>query len=98
MHLHLGGKESDIVVFLIQYVDRVVLLETNSHIHFRTQPAGKNLLALSQSWLANLEHQIADAMNEARVATNDAARGAAEEKRSRLAASIAAFKAKAGIT
>ncbi len=149
MHLHLGGKESDILVFLIQYVDRVVLLETNSHIHFRTQPsnrgktpgisiaerscavsshakmaeirdavtrcrrllhlrargfapltqpAGKNLLALSQSWLANLEHQIADAMNEARVATNDAARGAAEEKRSRLAASIAAFKAKAGIT
>jgi hypothetical protein len=94
----LGGKESDVLVFLIQYTDRVVLLETNSHIHFRTHPAGKNLLALSQSWLANLEHEIADAINEARNATEDAARRTGEEKRTRLAASVAAFKAKAGLS
>lgn len=98
MHLHLGGKESDILVFLIQYADRVVLLETNSHIHFRTQPAGKNLLALSQAWLSSLEHKVAEAMNQAQTATDHAARLAAEEKRTRLAASVAAFKAKAGIT
>jgi hypothetical protein len=30
MHLHLGGKGSDTLLFLIQYSDRVVLLESNS--------------------------------------------------------------------
>lgn len=50
MHLHLGGKDSDVILFLIQYADRVVLLETNTHVHFRTQPAGKNIIALTQAW------------------------------------------------
>ena len=43
MHLHLGGRDSDVLMFLIQYSDRVVLLESNTHVHFRTQPAGKNI-------------------------------------------------------
>ncbi len=90
MHLHLGGKNSDTIVFLIQYADRVVLLETNTHVHFRTQPAGKNILALSQSWLRNLESALAEAATK-----RDGARSEAE--RAALAASIAAFKAKAGL-
>jgi hypothetical protein len=57
MHLHLGGKGSDVLVFLIQYADRVVLLETNFHAHFRTQPAGRNIVALAQAWFHDLERE-----------------------------------------
>jgi len=95
MHLHLGGKNSDIVLFLIQYADQVVLLETNSHVHFRTQPAGKNILALSQSWLSHLEREMDDAA--VRRDAGEAERDRAETRRAEIAAAIAAFKAKAGI-
>ena len=37
---------------------QVVLLVTNTHGHQRTLPAGKNILALSNSWLWNLERDI----------------------------------------
>ena len=92
MHLHLGGKYSDTLVFLIQYADRVVLLETNTHMHFRTQLAGKNILALSQSWLGNLEHDMQEAAAQARAAASALKRAEAEEKRARIAESIARFK------
>lgn len=98
MHLHLGGKNSDVLVFLIQYADRVVLLETNTHVHFRTQPAGKNIVALSQAWFWMLESDMAAAIADAAAAVSEAERKAAEVRRDRLAESIAAFKAKAGLT
>jgi len=47
MHLHLGGRDSDVLVFPIRYSDWIVLLESNTHVHFRTQPADKNILALN---------------------------------------------------
>jgi hypothetical protein len=81
MHLHLGGKNSPTLVFLVQYKDKVVLLETNSHMHFRTKPPGKNILALTQSWLANLEQSMAETLKPS-------------EATSLIKASIAAFKAK----
>lgn len=95
MHLHLGGKDSDVLVLLIQYPNRVVLLETNTHVHFRTQPAGKNILALTQAWLGNLEREMTEAAARAQVAATAAERNAAQDLRERRAAAIAAFKAKA---
>ncbi len=97
MHLHLGGRDSDVLVFPIQYSDRVVLLESNMHVHFRTSPAGKNILALTQSWLGNLEQEMHAAAETARTAAVEAERQVAEARRAELAASIAAFKAKAGL-
>ena len=97
LHLHLGGKDSNVLIFLIQYAAHVVLLETNTHVHFRTQPAGNNILALGQSWLANLEYDMAQAARQAQAAVEEAARQEAEAKRAQLAASIAAFKRKAGL-
>ncbi len=97
MHLHLGGKDSDMLVFLIQYADRVVMLETNTHLHFRTQPAGKNILALTQAWLRTLEKDLTAAAAQVAAAATEAERKAAEEFRDKRAASIAAFKAKAGL-
>ena len=94
MHLHLGGRHSDVLVFLIQYADKVVLLETNTHMHFRTQPAGKNILALNQSWLANMERDVTEAARATQTAATLEERQAAEGHRDRLAASIAAFKKK----
>ena len=97
MHLHLGGRDSDVLVFLIQYADRVVLLETNTHIHFRTQPAGKNILALHQSWLGNLEREMEEAAAMAKTAEAEEERQAAEARRAKIAGSIVAFKRKAGL-
>lgn len=97
MHLHLGGRNSDVLVFLIQYADRVVLLESNTHVHFRTQPAGKNILALLQSWLVHLEREMQEAADKARTAAEESERQEAEARRGGIAASIAAFRAKAGL-
>ena len=97
MHLHLGGEDSDVLVFLIQYANRVVLLETNTHVHFRTQPAGKNIVALTQAWFQTLENDMAAATAAAVAAATETERKAAEELRDKRAASIAAFKAKAGL-
>lgn len=97
MHLHLGGKYSDVLVFLIQYADRVVLLETNTHMHFRTRPAGKNIVALSLAWLTNLEREISDAATRVLEATTEAERLAGEALREKRIAAINAFKAKAGL-
>jgi len=97
MHLHLGGQNSDVLIFLIQYADRVVLLETNTHIRFRTQPAGKNILALNQSWLGNLEREMEQAAAVARTAATEEDRRAAETRRAKIAGSLSAFKRKAGL-
>jgi hypothetical protein len=97
MHLHLGGNHSDVLVFLIQYANKVVLLETNTHVHFRTQPAGKNILALNQSWLWNLEAEMHDALASAAAAATEAERRHAEERRDRVIASMANFKKAAGL-
>jgi hypothetical protein len=97
MHLHLGGRDSDVLVFLIQYADRIVLLESNTHVHFRTQPAGKNILALSQSWLGNLEQEMQTAAVLAKTAKVEAERHEAEARTAKMRAAIAAFKRNAGI-
>lgn len=97
MHLHLGGKDSDVFVFLIQYAAQVVLLVTNTHGHQRTRPAGKNILALSNSWLWNLERDIEEAEAAAASARIVAERQAAENLKAKRAAAIAAFKRKAGL-
>jgi hypothetical protein len=97
IHLHLGGKDSDVLVFLVQFADRVVLLETNTHVHFRTRPAGKNIVALSMAWLAALETDMARAEADARGSKVEAERQAAQALRDKRAAAIAAFKAKAGL-
>ena len=97
MHLHLGGRDSDVLVFLILYSDRVVLLASNTHVHFRTRPPGKNILALTQSWLGNLEREMHEAAVAAEASTVAAEREAAKARRAKLAASRAACKAKTGI-
>ena len=71
-----------------------MLLETNTHVHFRTRPAGKNIVALTQAWFRTLENDMAAAAAAATAAATEAERKAAEEFRDKLAASIAAFKAK----
>ena len=98
MHLHLGGRHSDTLIFLIQYDDLVLLLESNSHVHFRTNPKGKNIAALVQSWFVNLERDLADAAHAAQLAIAEAERQAAEERRDRLAAALAKLRREAGQT
>jgi hypothetical protein len=56
------------------------------------------LAGLSQAWLANLEDEMAEAARKAEAAATAAARRDARDIADRRAASIAAFKAKAGLT
>jgi hypothetical protein len=96
MHLHLGGKDSSTLVFLIQYANAVVLLESNSHVHFRTTPKGKNIVALVQAWFLNLERDMADAARAAQAAANETEGQKAKADQVRLAAALARLKREAG--
>ena len=42
-HLHLDGPGSDKVVYLVELVDRVILLRIDNHVHLEDEPRG-NLL------------------------------------------------------
>lgn len=61
MHLHLGNRGSDELLFLVQYSERVVLLEINSHKHFATEPKGTLLAALHERHLTRLAQEGAKA-------------------------------------
>lgn len=50
-HLHLDNMGSDVLLFAVEYADRVVLLEVNSHKHFKTEPKGSVLLSLHRYYL-----------------------------------------------
>lgn len=42
-HLHLEGATSDILLFLVEYDEKVLLLEINDHNAFAEQPVGSTL-------------------------------------------------------
>lgn len=42
---------SDVLLFAVEYDDRVVFLEVNSHKHFKTEPKGSVLLSLHHQCL-----------------------------------------------
>jgi len=54
-HLHLGGKDSDILLYAVEFEDRVELLQINGHVHFRTRPKGKLLNAIFSRHLTAIE-------------------------------------------
>lgn len=57
-HLHLGGQESDVLVFIVEYEDRAVLLEVNSHIHFDREPIGSALCSLHMECLRQEDEAV----------------------------------------
>jgi len=58
-HLHLDHMASDVLLFAVEYDDRVVFLEVNSHKHFRGEPKGSVLLSLHQQCLKNEDEAAA---------------------------------------
>jgi hypothetical protein len=50
-HLHLGGRNSDVILYLVEYPDRIVLLEIGDHRHFASKPEGSLLKQLHHSCL-----------------------------------------------
>lgn len=68
-HLHLDNMGSDVLLFAVEYSDRVVFLEVNSHKHFRTEPKGSVLLSLHRQCL-----KIEDADAAERAALRKASR------------------------
>ena len=44
-HLHLNGSGSDIIVYLIELEDRVILLRISGHAYLEDEPRGSGLLA-----------------------------------------------------
>lgn len=51
-HLHLGGSTSDILLFLVEYEDKVLLLEINNHKAFSEEPVGTTLHRLHSNALS----------------------------------------------
>jgi hypothetical protein len=58
-HLHLEHMGSDVLLFAVEYDDRVVFLEINSHKHFKSEPKGSVLLSLHQQCLKNEDEAAA---------------------------------------
>lgn len=58
-HLHLGGSDSDIIVFLVEYEDRVVILEISDHTRFASKPPGSLLLQVHKATLAKEDGEAA---------------------------------------
>jgi hypothetical protein len=77
-HLHLGGRDSEIILFLVEYEDRVVLLEANDHRHFASKPEGSLLLSLHHACLRAEDADAAQRktlrINEKRAIIRDALR------------------------
>jgi len=48
LHLHFGGKGSDVLLYLIQYPTDIVLLCIDTHVHLDESPPGKRLLNLAR--------------------------------------------------
>lgn len=88
IHLHLGGKNSDVLLFLVQYPDRVVLLEINTHKHFETDPIGTLLRSLHERYLLR---SAAEEITKAQEVASAAAASGAEK----LAAAKERLKAQA---
>lgn len=59
-HLHLDHMGSDVLLFAVEYDDRVVFLEVNSHKHFKSEPKGSVLLSLHQLCLKNEDKAAAE--------------------------------------
>lgn len=77
-HLHLGGRDSEIILFLVEYEDRVVLLEANDHRHFASKPKGSLLLSLHHACLraqdADAAHRKTERVNAKRAIIEQALR------------------------
>lgn len=86
-HLHLGGATSNILLFLVEYEEKVLLLEINNHNAFAEQPVGSTLHRLHCSALAS-EDKVARM-----AAAFAAAKKAAERTPEAIGAKKAALKA-----
>ena len=75
MHLHLCGKGSDTLVYLIQYPEHVVLLRIDTHVHLNDNPPGiKFKNGFEKLAAAQVEAAIAEAEeNERQLAVKAAA-------------------------
>ncbi|WP_374944187.1 hypothetical protein [Sphingomonas sp.] len=72
-HFHLGGQSSDVLVFLAEYDDVVILLEINDHKHFETDPIGSLLISLHQRTMARTAEEAAGPAAERRAQEERAA-------------------------
>lgn len=60
-HFHLGGADSDVILFLVEYDESVLLLEIGTHADLETEPPGSVLASLHQSCLRRADRQaVAD--------------------------------------
>lgn len=57
-HLHLGGQNSNVLLFLIELDTHVVLLEINDHKNFYKKPIGGTLLSTHRQAMQYWENQL----------------------------------------
>jgi len=75
MHLHLGSKSSNELLYVYQFDDYVVFLEISSHRHFETDPPGTLLKQHHEAKVAELNERIAAETEVARLEAESNKRG-----------------------
>lgn len=81
-HLHLGGSDSDVLVFVVEYEGLVVLLGIHEHTAFRGQPVGTALRSLHDNAMRRGDSLAVLIREEERVRRNDIVRKGFLERRS----------------
>lgn len=92
MHIHLDHAGSDYLIYLVQYPDRVVFLESNNHKHFRTKPVGQLLLSGHEPKLKKIEADLPDATADEGAVTVKNVSTQDEEQKERIRRSVENLK------
>lgn len=64
MHLHLGGQDSDTIVYLMQFESHVLILDVSDHRYLDETPPGKSLYPKTRRASEDLSDAIAAAAAE----------------------------------
>lgn len=94
IHLHLEHKGSDLLVYLVQYDDRVVLVALGGHDDLSINPPGRVLKALQAGALNRYDRPALKARADAAALEQAAAAAEAAEQAEKKRAALAALKAK----
>lgn len=70
-HLHLGGASGDVILYLVEYDDFVLLLDIGSHKDLETEPPGSVLASLHHASLRRAD-EVSLSEKAQRAATNAA--------------------------
>lgn len=92
LHIHLGGKDSDVLVYLVQYDETVVLLRTGTHAELQRTPPSSVLRSILAGALTGFDQRASTHRAQTAARQTQQARRVQAETSASQKASLAKFK------